>query len=50
MKPSVEKFSHGAQDGSYKEIIHVSPVKVEKIKQLLNAGTGYEINIEVSKN
>ena len=50
VKPNVVKFSHGAIEGDYQEIVHASPKKLEKIKAILNSGgiKGLNFNVEVS--
>jgi len=48
-KPRVVKYSEGVSENAYREVIHASAKKIEKIKKLLGSGRddGYEINIEV---
>ena len=43
------KYSKGVAENAYREVIHTSPTKVEKLKGLVNDGrsNGYELNIEV---
>ena len=47
--PNIVKYSQGVTENTYKEVVHASPAKVEKIKKLLSGGKieGYELNIEV---
>jgi len=48
-QPGVVKFSQGVAESWYREVIHMSTKKVEKIKKLLGSdgAAGYEINVEV---
>lgn len=49
IKPGVVKFAQGVADNWYREVIHVSMNKIERIKKLLNAGytKGYELDLSV---
>jgi hypothetical protein len=50
VKPKVEKYTQGVGDSSYKEVVHVSPTKLKKIKELLKTenDVGNEIDMEVN--
>lgn len=49
--PNVIKYTQGVADASYREVVHVSPKKLEKIKKLLQDENqnGAYLNIEVCK-
>ena len=48
-KPSIARFTQGAAEGTYREIIHATPRRVAQIKAVLGwlNANGKEINLEV---
>jgi len=49
VKPKITRFAKGAGEATYREIIHASPVKLEKIRKLLGVSSEklHNLNLDV---